>query len=153
MPRQSQQEELTMALHIYLAEASEHPPEEYPLDGRSVAKALGVSPTTLYKYRLQEQIRATANRQRENTKIAEKKPSFNSPKERIEKLGGELKLAEERNKHLVARLTLVEANAARLGIDPEELYRPVLKPVRTVSYAGKPRTKRTQQATYTPKRG
>lgn len=150
MPRQSQQEELTTALHTYLAIAEKHPPEEYPLDGRSVAKALGVSPTTLYKYQLQEHIRAAANRQRENVKLSSRKPSLNSPKERLQRLGGELKLAEERNKHLVARLALVEANAARLGIDPEELYRPVLKPVRTVSHAGKPGGKRTF---YASKRG
>ncbi len=102
-----------------------------------------MSPTTLYKYRLQEHIRAAANGQQENAEQACKKPSLNSPKERIQKLGAELKLSEERNKHLVARLVLVEANAARLGIDPEELYRPVLKPVRTVSHAGKSGAKRT----------
>lgn len=145
MPRQNQQEELTTALHTYLAIAEKRSPEEYPLDGRSVAKALGVSPTTLYKYRLQEQIRSAVHRQRENAKLASRKPAPYSSKERIQKLGGELKQAEERNKHLIARLALVEANAARLGIDPEELYRPVLKPVRTVSYAGKSRTWRTKQ--------
>lgn len=150
MPRQNQQEELTMELRAYLVVAEKHTSEEYPLDCRSVAKALDVSPTTLYKYRLQEQISAAAYRQQENAKQALKKPSLNSPKERLQKLGGELKRAEERNKHLVARIALVEANAARLGIDPEELYRPVLKPVRTVSYAGKPGTKRM---IYSPKRG
>src|SRR5437762_3787324 len=139
MPRQSQQQELTAALCAYLAEAKKHSPEEYPLDSRSVAKVLDVSPTTLYKYRLQEPIREAAKHQQENAKQASKKPSLHSPKERLQKLGEELKLAEGRNKHLVARLALVEANAARLGIDPEELYRPVLKPVRTVSHAGKPR--------------
>jgi hypothetical protein len=151
MPRQSQQEELTTALRTYLSIAEQHSPEEYPLDGRSVAKALGVSPTTMYKYQLQEHIRAAANRQRENAKLASRKPSLNSPKERLQKLGGELKLAEERNKHLVARLALVEANAARLGIDPEELYRPILKPVRTVSYAGKQGVKRTQHGAWRAK--
>ena len=150
MPRQNQQEELTTALHTYLALAEKHLPKEYPLDCRSVAKALDVSPTTLYKYRLQEQIGAAAHRQRENAKRVLRKLSLSSPKEHFQKLGGELKLAEERNKHLVARLALVEANAARLGIDPEELYRPVLKPVRTVSYAGRPGAKRT---TYASKRG
>lgn len=139
MPRQSQQEELTTALHVYLVTAEKHTPEEYPLDVRSVAKALGVSPTTVYKYRLQEHICAAAQRQQENAKQVSKRPDLHSPKERLQKLGEELKQAEERNKNLVARLALVEANVARLGIDPEELYRPVLKPVRTVSHAGKPR--------------
>src|SRR5258708_19563541 len=134
MPRQNQQEELRTGVHTYVVIDEKDPPEEYPLDGRSVAKALGVSPTTLYKYRLQEQIGAAAHRQRENAKTAKKKPSLNSSKERIQKLGGELKLAEERNKHLVGRRALGEADGARLGIDAEELYPPLLKPVRTVSY-------------------
>lgn len=153
MPRHNQQEELTTALRAYLAEALKHSPEEYPLDARSVAKALGVSPTTLYKYRFQEPIREAAQRQQENAKQASKKASLYSPKERLHKLSEELKLAEERNKHLVARLALVEANAARLGIDPEELYRPVLKPVRTISHAGKPGGQRTKPTIYTSQKG
>lgn len=148
MPRQKQQEELTAALRAYLALAEKYSPEEYPLDGRSVAKALSVSPTTLYKYRLQDPIREAARRQQENAKQTAKKPPLHSPKERLQKLGEELKLAEERNKHLVARLALVEANAARLGIDPEELYRPVMKPVRTHSYAGTPAAQRAKHTNY-----
>jgi hypothetical protein len=148
MPRQSQQEELTSALRAYLTIAEKRTPEEYPLDVRSVAKALGASPTTVYKYQLQDQIRAAADRQRENEQQASRKPSFNSPRERLHRLGEELKLAEERNKRLVAQLALVEANAARLGIDPEELYRPVMKPERTHSHAGNWGVQRTKQATY-----
>ena len=150
MPRQSQQEKITTALHAYLATAEKHTPEEYPLDVRSVAKALEVSPTTVYKYQLQEYICIAAQRQQENAKQVSKKLPSHSPKERLQRLGEELKLAESHNKHLVARLALVEANAARLGIDPEELYRPVLKPVRMVSHAGKPTGKRTF---YSAKRG
>ncbi|GHO77211.1 hypothetical protein KSD_49820 [Ktedonobacter sp. SOSP1-85] len=145
MPRKSQQEELTKALRAYLATAEKQQPEDYPLDGRSVAKVLGVSPTTLYKYQLQELIREAANHQRQNAKQVSKKLSPHSPMERISKLDEELKLAEERNKHLVTQLALVEANAARLGIDPEELYRPVMKPVRTHSYAGTPGLRRTKR--------
>ncbi len=47
-----------------------------------------------------------------------------------------LQQERERNKHLVAQVAVMEANAARLGFDPEEMYRPLLKPVRTVSRAG-----------------
>ena len=153
MPRHNQQEELTAALRAYLAEALKHSPEDYPLDGRSVAKVLGVSPTTLYKYRFQETIREAAKLQQESAKQVSKKPPLSSPKERLQKLGEELKLAEERNKHLVAQLALVEANAARLGIDPEELYRPVLKPVRTVSHAGRSGKQRTKPAIFPSKKG
>ena len=34
------------------------------------------------------------------------------------------------------RIAVIEANAGRLGIDPEELYRAILKPVRSLSRAG-----------------
>ena len=145
MPRQSQREELTATLHSYLAIAEVHSPEAYPLDCRSVAKALGVSPTTLYKYQFQEPIREAEQRQREQGKFPGKSPRHNASQERLHKREAEVKQAEEHNKHLVARLALVEANAARLGIDPEELYRPALKPVRTVSHAGKPGARKTQQ--------
>jgi len=145
MSRQSQQAELTIALYAHLATAEKQSPEDYPLDSRSVAKALGVSPTTLYKYRFQEPIREAARRQQESAKQASKKPSLYSPMERLRRLDEGLKLAEERNKHLITRLALVEANAARLGIDPEELYQPVMKPVRTHSYAGTPGTRRTKR--------
>jgi hypothetical protein len=47
-----------------------------------------------------------------------------------------LEKERERNKALVARIAIMEANAARLGFDPEEMYKPILKPVRTVSRAG-----------------
>jgi hypothetical protein len=143
MPRQSKQEELTRALHAYLSIAEMHTPEEYPLGCRGVAKALSVSPTTLYKYRLQEPIRAAEQRQRERGNLVGKNPRLKSSREHIQKLQEEVKQAEARNKHLVARIALVEANAARLGIDPEELYRPVMKPARTVSHAGQHGTKRT----------
>src|SRR6266849_198962 len=108
MPRQSQREELTATLHSYLAIAEAHTPEAYPLDCRSVAKALGVSPTTLYKYQFQEHIRAAEQRQREQGKLTGNPPRHNSSRERLHRLEGEVKQAEERNKHLVARLALVE---------------------------------------------
>jgi len=40
----------------------------------------------------------------------------------------------------------MEANAARLGFDPEEMHKPILKPVRTISRAGskKPRRSRSR---------
>jgi hypothetical protein len=122
--------------------AETHAPEEYPLDCRSVIHSLEISPTTFYKYHLQDLVSATATRQRARAGRAKDHAPLHELNERVQKLKEEVKLAEDRNKHLAARLALVEANAARLGIDPEELYRPVLKPVRTVSHAGKPGGKR-----------
>jgi hypothetical protein len=54
----------------------------------------------------------------------------------LDQLKTELEKEQERNRQLVGRIAIIEANAARLGIDPEELYRAVLKPVRSMSRAG-----------------
>jgi hypothetical protein len=36
----------------------------------------------------------------------------------------------------VARIAVLEANAARLGFDPENMHKAILKPVRTLSRGG-----------------
>jgi hypothetical protein len=41
-----------------------------------------------------------------------------------------------RSKNLVGRIAIMEANAAKLGIDPEEMHKSISKPVRTLSRAG-----------------
>jgi cell shape-determining protein MreC len=84
----------------------------------------------------EKEIVAAAERQRERTKRNRSAASQRARMERIQQLQTELQQAEERNKLLIARLNLVEVNAARLGIDPEELYQPILKPIRTASRSG-----------------
>src|SRR5439155_1030678 len=66
MSRSSLREELKGRLREHLAVAETHSPEECPLDVRSVAVALHVSPTTLYKYGLNREINTAEQRQREN---------------------------------------------------------------------------------------
>src|SRR5215813_5587897 len=62
------------------------------------------------------------------------------------KVGWDFRYAQEKerekNKKLVAQIAIIEVNAARLGIDPEELYKPIPKPIRTVSRAGATSRKR-----------
>jgi len=48
----------------------------------------------------------------------------------------ELEKERVRSKELVGWIAIMEANAARLGFDPEEMHKPILKPVRTMSRAG-----------------
>ena len=54
----------------------------------------------------------------------------------IRKLIEEVEKERERSKGLVGRIAIMEANVARLGFDPEEMHKPILKPVRTMSRAG-----------------
>jgi len=57
LARSSIREELKRTLRDHLALAETHPPEECPLDVRSVAAGLRISRTTLYKYGLNREMR------------------------------------------------------------------------------------------------
>ena len=137
MPRKSKEEEIKSTVLEYLAVAETHVPEEHPLDVRAVAQVLKVSPTTLYKYQLDQEIHAAEQRQREHAKISGKTVDKHDSTAVIRDLKIALEQEREQKKNLVAQIAIMEANAARLGFDPEEMYRPLLKPVRTVSRAGK----------------
>jgi hypothetical protein len=136
MPRSSVREDLLRRLRDHLTVAEAHAAEECPLDVRSVAAALGVSPTTLYKYGFNREINAAEQHQRESSHVSGREIERRSFHDQVRGLSQELEKERERNKALVARITMMEANAARLGFDPEEMYKPILKPVRTVSRAG-----------------
>jgi hypothetical protein len=130
-------EDLLRRLRDHLALAEAHTAEESPLDVRSVAAALGVSPTTLYKYGFNREINASEQRQRECGHVSGREIERRSIDDQVHGLSQELEKERERNKALVARIAIMEANAARLGFDPEEMYKPILKPVRTTSRAGR----------------
>ncbi len=136
MPRSSVREDLLRRLREHLAVAEAHAAEECQLDVRSVAAALGVSPTTLYKYGFNREINAAERRQRECSHVSGREIEKRSFHDQVHGLSQELEKEHERNKALVARIAIMEANAARLGFDPEEMYKPILKPVRTTSRAG-----------------
>jgi len=135
MGRKSQETALAAAVQSYLEAAKLSKPGDCQLDVKGVAAALGVSRTSLYKYGLDELIKEAQRQMTPPMENATKKPPRLS--DMLTDLRRELKQAEQRNKALVIRLNLVEANAARLGIDPEELYRPLVKPVRVLSHAGR----------------
>jgi DNA anti-recombination protein RmuC len=135
--RKSVQEHLKRRLLDHLGIAESHTSEEYPLDVRSVAAVLRVSPTTLYKYRLNREIKAAEQRQRRNTSPTAAAIEQDYFRNHIRALTEELDKERERSKNLIGRIAIMEANAARLGIDPEEMHQPILKPVRTTSRAGR----------------
>jgi hypothetical protein len=139
MSRPSVREELKRRLMEHLAIAETHPPEERALDVRTVAAVLRVSPTTVYKYGFNREINAAEQRQRENAFIAGAAVEQDYFKGEIRRLTEELEKERERGKGLVGRIAIMEANAARLGFDPEEMHKPILKPIRTMSRAGQGR--------------
>ncbi len=132
MGRKSQEAELTAAVQEYLEAVRRGQPDVCQLDVKSVAAALGVSRTSIYKYGLDKSIREAQQQQ-----AAEGSGKPRQLSHMLADLRQELKQTEIRNKALLRRLNVVEANAARLGIDPEELYRPLVKPVRVLFHAGR----------------
>lgn len=140
MPRSSVREDLLRRLREHLAVAEAHPAEECPLDVRGVAAALGVSPTTLYKYGFNREINAAEHRQQEGGHLTGGEIERRSFHDQVHGLSQELEKERERNKALVVRIAIMEANAARLGFDPEEMYKPISKPLRTTSRAGSGRS-------------
>lgn len=141
MGRKSRKEEITRAVHEYLTLAEHRLPDEWIIDVKHVAAAVGASRTSLYAYGLAEEIKAAARRQRERSGLSGEAVHRRRLRDQLRQLRQELALADERNKALLAHLAIVETNAARLGLDPEELYRLPAKPVRSVSHAGR-RSKR-----------
>jgi len=140
VPRVSVRDQLHQRLRDHLAIAEAHTPDETALDVRSVAAALHVSPTTLYKYGFNNDVNAASRRQRENALLSGAAIEQRFFEDQLVQLRTELDKERERNRQLVGRIALIEANAGRLGIDPEELYRAVLKPVRSMSRAGSNRS-------------
>ncbi len=131
MPRPSQRAAMTERVQAHLARGELLSPEECPLHVRNVADALQISPTTLYKYELDVLIGAARERQQQRAKGQKKKRQRTPDEETIHRLQTELEQERERNRGLVTRIMLMEANAARCGWDPEELYRPLPKPLRS----------------------
>ena len=136
MPRVSVRDQLQQRLRDYLAIAEGHGPDEKALAVRSVAAALGVSPTTLYKYGFNNDVNNAEQRRRENGLLSGAAIEQRFFEDQLVQLKAELEREQVRNKQLVGRIAIIEANAGRLGIDPEELYRAILKPVRSMSRAG-----------------
>jgi hypothetical protein len=136
MPRRNRKAGIRQAVETYIAEAEFQRPEQAPLDVKFVANKLKVSRTTLYEYGLNEDLKQAAQRQLEHAREADLPPHKRSLEIQFQLARDALKDVEARNRSLLAQMAIIEANAVRLGINPEELYKPLLKPIHTVSRAG-----------------
>ena len=98
---------------------------------------------SLYKYGLNREINAAEQRQQENIFFASAAIEQDYFKGQIRQLREELEQERQRNRALVGQVAIMEANAARLGFDPEELRKALLKPIRTITRAGGSKGKRS----------
>jgi len=137
MPRSSKEDDVRKKVLAYLKTAEAGDPLDLPIDVRNIARRVRCSPTTIYKYRLEDEISAARKRQIGNNPHARKASKRQKDKDAMRAARSEIEEHSKINKGLVARLALLEYNAARLGIDPEDLYKPMPKPIRSVSRAGR----------------
>jgi len=135
MPRSSKEEEVRKKVLAYLKTAEVGYPADFPVDVRNISRRVRCSPTTLYKYGLENEISAARKRQTNNNPEAQRASKRQREKDAIRAVRLDLEEQAKVTKGLVARLALVEYNAARLGIDPEDLYRAMPKPIRSASRA------------------
>lgn len=125
MARLSEKVKITAAVKQYLRDNADSLPDERPFTVKAVANTLGYSRTTLYKYELDKEIKAAEQNRQERLSAEGKTTKGSRLIATNQRLREELKQAEKRNKALLERLNTIEANAARLGINPEELYKSV----------------------------
>ncbi len=137
MPRSSKEDEVRKKVLAYLKTAEAGDPGEFPIDVRNISRRVRCSPTTVYKYGLENEISAARKRQANNNPEARRVSKRQKDKDALRAARFEIEEHAKINKGLVARFALIEYNAARLGLDPEELYKPMPKPIRSVSRAGK----------------
>lgn len=136
MPRKSQLTEIRKLIQDYLEIAVTHSPTEHTINIERVAHDLKMSRTTIYKYKLDIDIKNAIKEQVKNAKKSGKIVEKEAYKGIISDLRKELEEERERNKKLISQILIMEANAARLGIDPEEYYKELSKPDRSISKAG-----------------
>ena len=112
------------------------PAEEAPLNVLTVAKQTGFDRKTLKKYGLDIEIGTAAKAQ---AKASPRDASRRSPADSLRDRDQEIASLRVRCEGLVARICIAEGNAQRLGIDPAELWKPLMMPDRSASRAGSPR--------------
>lgn len=116
----------------YIEEAAAVPLGKMPLSALAVANAIGHDRRVLKKYGLDIVI-ADAAKKRVKAEKNGKDEKRRSLEERIAAEKHESERLVFQANALLAQLALVEGNAKRLGIDPEELYKPLAPPDRRVS--------------------
>jgi hypothetical protein len=124
----------------YVKQAEAAPSNRFPLSVLAVATAIGHDRRVLKKYGLDVIIAKAAKRQAKRARSASSEQR-NDVEGRISAIRNERDKLADQVSSLLARAALIEGNAKRLGIDPEELYKPLMLPDRRVSavFGRKPR--------------
>lgn len=137
MPAPRKDQQIRDAVRTYLDQAVDSPPEEMPINKTVLARVAHTTRTTLSKWLSDKEIEWAVKRQRENRRLSPVQKERRTLEDMLQDRNREIATLHERIRNLLARLNLVEANAQRLGIHPEQLIRPIPKPRRQQSNAGR----------------
>lgn len=132
MARPSIESIVTKKVAKYVEEAAALPYGVMPLSTLAVAKAIGHDRRVLKKYG-QDVVIAVADKKASRDAKSGQGAKRRSLDERVEAAKQESEKLWAQVSALLAQLALVEGNAKRLGIDPEELYKPLTPPDRRVA--------------------
>jgi hypothetical protein len=132
----SKKTETQQKVRSYLRRAVDLPPQEAPINYSVLQRKTGIDRRTVKKhmrYEIEQAIREQALNENGASPADKEAEAF---KEQMRRRDRRIESLKETNTNLLVRLALVEANAQRLGIDPDELYKPLRRPDRSVSKAG-----------------
>lgn len=132
MARPSIERQVKEKVSLYIEKAMASSPKEMPLSTLAVSVAIDHDRRVLKKYG-QDLVIAAAEKKRAKTLRTGANDRRRSMDERLDAIQLTNKKLEGQSNALLARLALIEGNAKRLGIDPEELYKPLVPPDRRVS--------------------
>lgn len=141
MARPSIEGQVKEKVSQYIEKAMASSPNSMPLSTLAVSVAVGHDRRVLKKYG-QDLIIAAAEKRRAKSLRTGADEKRRSMEERLEAIQLESKRLEDQSNALLARLALIEGNAKRLGVDPEELYKPLVPPDRRVSAVFKSKGRR-----------
>lgn len=135
MGRPSERDATLKEVAGYLRKAEVASPKDMPITFAAIARATGIDRRTVKRHAAKVIEKAKKVQAREQMPPArqEEEAYLDSLREKDE----EIAAWKAKYQAMLARSVIIEVNAQRLGIDPDELYREVPRPDRSVSRAGR----------------
>lgn len=140
MGRPPERAETLKKVKEYLGQAETHPPRDMPINFSAIAHATGIDRRTIKRHAAKEVEAAKKGQAREQ--MSPRRREEEAYLDKLREKDEERAVWRGKYENMLERAFLIEANAQRLGIDPDTLYQEVERPDRTVSRAGRGRRRR-----------
>lgn len=144
MAPKSKENELHQELIEYLHIVREFDPETHPINVKSVAAAIGISRTTIYKYDWVEEIHQAHEYQLQMVRSNPTAALRYRDKLKIQALATEIECWKQRCLAQAVELAIIDENAQRHGIDPESLRTSPPKSDRSMNHTNRRNQRKTR---------